>query len=173
MSQGLGPEAAPSISAVVATGVGPAVHNAPMSEHYEVVFSCFLRDDTPASVLAALRRHMGMAVDRPQELDDDVDDGQLESLLAPDDNSALPGGDVGSLRRTVQEFTTSGARHEWELFARKDWLDDSMLHLDGLLALLAPHVARSGYGGHFRDVYGTAVTVFTFRDGTYEPIDVW
>jgi hypothetical protein len=24
-----------------------------MSDHYEVVFSCFLRDDTPAPVLAA------------------------------------------------------------------------------------------------------------------------
>ncbi|WP_328861246.1 hypothetical protein [Streptomyces sp. NBC_00306] len=142
-----------------------------MSDHYEVVFSCFLRDDTPESVMAALRWHLGMDAEFPENLDDD--EGQLYPLLDPDNhNSCLPGGDVVSLRRTVQEFTQSGERYEWELFARKDWLDDSMLYLRDLLDLLAPHAARPGYGGHFRNFYGTAVTVFTFRDGTYEPIEI-
>ncbi|WP_351235094.1 hypothetical protein [Streptomyces sp. NPDC002133] len=143
-----------------------------MSDRYEVVFSCFLRDDTPASVMTALRWHLGMDAEYPEDLDDE--DGQLYPLLAPDNynNSRLPGGDVASLRRTVQEFTSSGERHEWELFARKDWVDDSMLYLRDLLDLLAPHVASPGYGGHFRDIDGTALTVFTFRDGTYEPIEI-
>ncbi|MEU2258778.1 hypothetical protein ABZ557_00545 [Streptomyces sp. NPDC019645] len=142
-----------------------------MSDRYEVVLSCFLRDDTPASVMTALRRHLGMDAACPEDLDDD---GQLDPLLAPDDSndSRLPGGDVASLRRTVQEFTSSGERCEWELFARNDWVDDSMLYLRGLLDLIAPHVARPGHGGRVRDIDGTAVTVFTFRDGTYEPTGI-
>ncbi|MFF7204144.1 hypothetical protein [Streptomyces sp. NPDC008141] len=142
-----------------------------MSDHYEVVFSCFLRDDTPESVMAALRWHLGLDAEFPENLD--ADEGQLYPLLDPDNhNSCLPGGDVVSLRRTVREFTQSGERYEWELFARKDWLDDSILYLRHLLDLLAPHAARPGYGGLFRNFYGTAVTVFTFRDGTYEPIEI-
>ncbi|MFD9213330.1 hypothetical protein ACFVY9_09475 [Streptomyces sp. NPDC059544] len=142
-----------------------------MSDRYEVVFSCFLRDYTPASVMTAVRRYLGMDAECPEGLDDD--EGQLSPLLAPDNHhSRLPGGDVVSLRRTVQGFTSSGARYEWELFARNDWADDSMLCLRGLLDLIAPQVARSGYGGHFRDIDGTAVTVFTFRDGTCEPIGI-
>jgi hypothetical protein len=31
-----------------------------MSDHYEVVFSCFLREETPAEVLDAVRWHLGM-----------------------------------------------------------------------------------------------------------------
>lgn len=44
-----------------------------MSDHYELVFSTFLHDDTPASVLAALRWHMGMDdnVKNPEGLDPD------------------------------------------------------------------------------------------------------
>ncbi|MFD3437551.1 hypothetical protein ACFWU3_08600 [Streptomyces sp. NPDC058685] len=140
-----------------------------MSDHYEVVFSCFLRDDTPASVMNDLRWHLGMDAEDPE----DLDDGQLRPLLAPgNDNSRIPGGDIVSLRRTVQGFTQSGERYEWELFARNDWIDDSMLYLRDLLDLLAPHIAHPGYGGHFRDCYDTAVTVFDFRDGTYDPIEI-
>lgn len=40
-----------------------------VSDHYETVFSCFLRDDTPESVLGALRRHMGLDEEEPDDLD--------------------------------------------------------------------------------------------------------
>jgi hypothetical protein len=140
-----------------------------MSERYEVVFSCFLRDDTPGSVLAALRWHLGMDAWPPESLDPEE---HPDPLLAPDQyNSPLPGGDIASLRRTVQGFTASGERHEWELFSRNYWVDDCMLYLDSILNLLAPHIARPGYGGFFRDD-DTALTVFTFRDGTYGPIEI-
>ncbi|MFI2379460.1 hypothetical protein ACH5AO_31065 [Streptomyces sp. NPDC018964] len=140
-----------------------------MSEHYEVVLSCFLRDDTPAPVLAALRWHMGVDDDCPDAWDPD---DHPYPLLLTGDHSRLPGGDTASLRRTVQEFTTSGERYEWELFARKDWVDDLVLHLDAFLRLIAPHVVSSGYGGHIRHVYETEVKPFTFHDGTYDPVGI-
>jgi len=141
-----------------------------VSEHFEVVFSCFLRDDIPAPVLAALRWHMGVDDDRPDALDPD---DHPYPLLSPDDNSRLPGGDFVSLRRTAQEFTTSGKRYEWELFSREDWVDDLTLHLDAFLELIAPHVADSGYGGHIRHVYGTEMKPLNFHDGTYDPVKTW
>ncbi|MCX4819991.1 hypothetical protein OG883_08755 [Streptomyces sp. NBC_01142] len=141
-----------------------------MSDHYEVVFSCFLRDDTPESVLAALRWHLGMDAERPGDLDPEE---HLYPLLTPDrNNSRLPGGDIVSLRRTVQGSTAFGQQHAWELFSRNYWVDDSMLCLDSILGLLAPHIARPGYGGYFRDEYDTALTVFTFREGTYGPVEI-
>ena len=144
-----------------------------MSERYEVVLSCYLRDDTPEWVVAALRWHLGMDAEVPEGLDDD--DEYLYPLLVPDDyaNRRMPGGDVVSLRREVQEFTRSGKRYEWELFARNGWIDDSMLYLRSLLDLIAPHIAQPGYGGYFRHISDTEVTVFDFHDGTYEPIKIW
>lgn len=139
-----------------------------MSDHYEVVFSCFLSDDTPVSVLAALRWHMGMDDECPDDLD--PEDHPYPSLLPG--SSRLPGGDTVSLRRTVQEITGSGERYEWELFARLYWVDDLKLHLDALLELMAPHIAREGYGGHIRDEYDTDVKTFNFHDGTYDHVDI-
>ncbi|MPY35037.1 hypothetical protein FNH09_28475 [Streptomyces adustus] len=140
-----------------------------MSDHFEAVFSCFLRDDIPASVLLALRWHLGLDDEEPEDLDPE---NSPYPLLVPNSNSRLPGGDVVSLRRTVQEFTTSGERYEWELFARCYWVDDFTLWLDDLLALIAPHVARPGYGGYLRDEYGTDLKIITFREGTYDPVDI-
>jgi hypothetical protein len=139
-----------------------------MSDHYEVVFSCFLRDDTPARVLAALRWHMGMDDEGPDDLD--PDDHPYPLLLSG--QGRLPGGDIVSLRRTVQEFTASGKRHEWELFVRIYWVDDLTLYLDALLELIAPHVARAGYGGYIRDEFDTEVKTFKFHDGTYDPVEI-
>ncbi|MGX1546736.1 hypothetical protein [Streptomyces adustus] len=143
-----------------------------MSTHFEVVFSCYVRDDTPEWVMAALRWHLGMDADFPEGLDDQ--DGQLDPLMVPDSytNRHIPGGDAVSLRREVQGFTNHGELYEWELFARNHWIDDYMLYLRDLLDLLAPHVARPGYGGRFRDICDSEVTVFDFRDGTYEPIEI-
>ncbi|MGW4675689.1 hypothetical protein [Streptomyces sp. NPDC004324] len=142
-----------------------------MSDHYELVFSTFLHDDTPASVLAALRWHMGMDDDNvknPEGLDPD---DHPYPLLLPG-QSRLPGGDIASLHRSVVEFTSSGTRYEWELFVRIYWVDDLTLHLDALLALIAPHVAERGYGGYIRDVHDTEVKPFKFHDGTYDPVEI-
>ncbi|MEW2573060.1 hypothetical protein [Streptomyces sp. NPDC047070] len=140
-----------------------------MGDHYEAVFSCFLRDDTPDSVLAALRWHLGLESQEPEGLDPEDHPYQL---LVPNHNSRLPGGDMVFLRRTAQESTPSGARYEWELFARCYWVDDCLLQLDALLSLIAPHAARAGYAGHIRDEYGTGMQLFTFHDGTYDPVDL-
>ncbi|MFG3287613.1 hypothetical protein ACGF3G_02210 [Streptomyces sp. NPDC048179] len=139
-----------------------------MSDHYEVVFSSFLRDDTPASVLAALRWHMGMDDEGPEDL---ARDDHPYPLLLPG-GSRLPGGDIVSLRRSVQELTSSGTRYEWELFVRIYWVDDLTLYLGALLELIAPHVAGRGYGGYIRDVHDTEVKAFTFHDGTYDPVEI-
>ncbi|MFF2126057.1 hypothetical protein ACFVW1_11705 [Streptomyces olivochromogenes] len=119
------------------------------SERYEVVFCCYLRDGTPEWVMAALWWHLGVGAELPEGLDDL--DGQLYALIVPDHyaNRRVPGGDVVSLRREVQEFTRSGKRYEWELFSRNGWINDFMYYLD------------------------TEVTVFDFHDGTYEPIKRW
>lgn len=139
-----------------------------MSDHYEVVFSCFLRHDTPALVLAALRWHMGMDDEDPDGLDPD---NHPYPLLLPGDGR-LPGGDIASFRRTVQEFTASGKRHEWELFVRIYWVDDLTLHLDALLELMALHVARQGYGGYIRHEYDIEGKPFKFHDSTYDPVEI-
>ena len=139
-----------------------------MSDHYELVLSCFLRDDTPPRVLAALRWHLGIDDDGPDDLD--PDDHPYPLLLTG--QRRLPGGDFMSLQRTVQELTSSGQRYEWELFVRTYWVDDLTLYLDSLLALIAPHVAHPGYGGHIRDEYDTEVKPFKFHDGTYDPVEV-
>jgi hypothetical protein len=141
----------------------------PMSSHYEVVLSCFLRDDTPDSVLAALRWHLGTEAEEAGNLDFEE---HPFPLLAPNPNSRLPGGDFVSLRRQVQGFWDDAEVHAWELFTRTYWVDDHMLHLTALLDLIAPHVAvsGSGYGGHYRDEYKTATTAFVFHGGTYDPV---
>lgn len=71
-----------------------------------------------------------------------------------------------------QEFTSSGERYEWELFARCYWVDDFTLWLDALLALIAPHVAKPGYGGFVRDEFRTDLKIITFREGMYDPVDI-
>lgn len=139
----------------------------PVSLHYEVVFTCFLRDDTPDTVLAALRWHLGLAPERPAELDAEE---HSYPLLSPDPDSRLPGGDFVSLRRQSRGFTPGGELHAWGLFSRNLWLDDMMGDLYTVLDLLAPHVEEPGYSGYFREEFDTEPTVFTFRDGTFGPL---
>ncbi|GHE25403.1 hypothetical protein ACFXKJ_31305 [Kitasatospora indigofera] len=134
-----------------------------MSLHFEVVFTCFLRDDTPDTVLASLRWHLGLADERPAELDAEE---HAYPLLTPDPDSRLPGGDFAALRR-VQ---ASADRCTWGLFSRTYWLDDEIGSLVTILDLLAPHVEEPGHGGHFREEYDVKPTVFTFKSGTYEPL---
>ncbi len=139
-----------------------------VSSRYEVVFTCFLRDDTPASVLAALRWHLGKARERPTELDGET---HAYPLLEPDADSRLPGGDFASLTRQARFVTGEGEEHHaWGLFTRNYWLDDDMEELVTVLDLLAPHVEDPGYGGYFREEDEAEPTAFTFHDRTYGPL---
>ncbi|MBC9712968.1 hypothetical protein H9Y04_10345 [Streptomyces sp. TRM66268-LWL] len=140
-----------------------------MSDHCEVVFSCFLRDDTPESVLAALRWHLGLAPERPAHLDPEW---HPYPLLEPDPDSWLPGGDTASLRRQSTGFTAEGERYAWGLFSRNHWLDDDLGYLVTVLELLAPHVEpdEDGFGGWFRYTHEAEQTPFVFRDGTYHKL---
>ncbi|MFF4427542.1 hypothetical protein ACFYZ4_00045 [Streptomyces sp. NPDC001513] len=76
-----------------------------MSLHYEVVFACFLRDDTP-DLVVALRWHLGLAVEWPAELDPEED---AYPVLSLDPDSRLPGGDRASLRRHSRGFSAAGS----------------------------------------------------------------
>lgn len=137
-----------------------------MSLHYEVVFSCFLDDETPPDILDALRWHLGLRDEPPATLGLDAKDDPYR-LLSPDPDSYLPGGDVASLRRQRVGFTAAGDVFQWGLHSRNHWLDDDLGELVTILDLVAPHVVEDGYGGHFREVYDTDLTVFEFRDGSY------
>ncbi|OKJ68560.1 hypothetical protein [Streptomyces sp. CB02460] len=129
-----------------------------MSLHYEVVFTCFLREDTPAPVLDALRWHLGLTEEPPPGYGEEE---HAYPLLSPDPHTRLPGGDFASLR--LQD-------KGWGLYSRNYWLDDDMGELVTVLDLLAPHVASPGPGGFFREEDETRPTVFTFRDGAYDAL---
>ncbi|WP_030678324.1 hypothetical protein [Streptomyces sp. NRRL B-1347] len=130
-----------------------------MSLHYEVVFACFLRDDTPDTVLDALRWHMGEISDRPAGMDASE---HPCPMLIPDPDSYLPGGDTASLRHQSR-----GNWNAWGLFTRSYWLDDEIGEVVPLLDLLAPHVEDPGYGGHLREEAEAQPAIVTFGGGTY------
>jgi hypothetical protein len=66
-----------------------------MSGHYEVVFSLFLRAETPKAVLDELHWHLGLSSERP----DSLVIGTCASELTPNRDSYLPGGCVAILKR--------------------------------------------------------------------------
>ncbi|GAB2611584.1 hypothetical protein GCM10027168_50580 [Streptomyces capparidis] len=138
-----------------------------MSSYYEVVFTCFLRDDTPDAVLGALRWHLGLTPERPAEPEAEE---HAYPLLAPDPDSRLPGGEFATLLRQPRGFSAEGELHSWGLFSRNYWLDDDLGELVTVLDLLAPHVEEPGYGGYFREEYEAEPTLLTFHDGTYGPL---
>lgn len=131
-----------------------------VSSRYEVVFACFLRADTPDEVLDTLRWHLGQLPDRPPG-----HDGAEEpagQLLRPDPDSALPGGDVASLRLQDTGSTPDSHAPVWGLFSRTLWPEDAMSWLTTIMALVAPHVAAGGYGGHYREEQAAEAIAFSF-----------
>jgi hypothetical protein len=132
-----------------------------MSYHYEVVFGCFLREDTPETVLDTLRWHMGLLKDRPGFLERDE---YYEQPLAPDPDSPLAGGDVAELR--LQD-------RGWGLLSRSYWLDDDIGWVLDLVELIAPYAATRGYGGFFREVGEVVPTAFAFADGGFGLTRQW
>jgi len=132
-----------------------------VSLHYEVVFGCFLREDTPETVLDTLRWHMGLLEDRPSFLQPDEYD---EQFLMPDPHSPLAGGDLAELR-----LQDGG----WGLLSRSYQLDDDIGWVFHLIELIAPYAATRGYGGFFREVDEVVPTVFAFADGRFGLTEKW
>lgn len=106
-----------------------------MSLHFEVVFTCFLRDNTPDTVLEALRWHLDMIPKHPSRLKTNE---HTYPVLAPDPDGRLPGGDFASLRRQSRGFVAGRELYTWGLFSRNYWKDDEMGELVTILDLLAP-----------------------------------
>jgi hypothetical protein len=134
-----------------------------MSLRYEVVFSCFLVDDTPAEVLDELRWHLGLP-DGPLTTRDGED---ACPLLRPDPDSYLPGGEVAFLRRQMRGTRRGHDIHAWGLFTRNGWHDDAIGEMAIILDLIAPNVVEDGYGGYFREEYDAEPRAFVFRDRGY------
>ncbi len=99
-----------------------------MSLYFEVALTRFLRDDTPETVLEALRWHLGLVSERPSA------DDHTYPVLIPDPDCRLPGGDVASLQRRSRGFTAGHELFAWGLLSRNYWLDDEM----GELVTMAP-----------------------------------
>jgi hypothetical protein len=137
-----------------------------MSLHYEVVFTCFLRDDTPIETLDVLRWHLGLLDDWPPGLDQG---GQVDRLLCPDPASSLPGGDVAALQQQLLKSAPGLGTLAWGLFARTLWPDDRMDDMAVVMELIAPHVAEAGYGGYFRPEDSAEATAFSFAEPAVTP----
>ncbi|GAA1090846.1 hypothetical protein [Kitasatospora arboriphila] len=138
-----------------------------MSLRFEMVFSCFLRDDTPEPVLDILRWHMGLCTDRDRTPAGEAGeaDEHPHPLLTPgsDDHTYLAGGEFARMLRQSR-----GSRHARGLFVLVVWLDDLDDMLEGLapiLELLAPHVDEPGYGGYFREEFDVMPSSFMFHGG--------
>ncbi|MGW2825910.1 hypothetical protein ACWC24_33625 [Streptomyces sp. NPDC001443] len=133
-----------------------------MSMRYEMVFTCFLKDDTPESVLDSLRWHMGLRADPPGSVGTDA---YPHPLLTPKSGSDthLAGGE---LARLVHQ--SRGSRDVWGLFVRVLWPDDILEEAVSILELLAPHVDEPGYGGYFHAEADAWPSVYMFREGTYD-----
>ncbi|MER8186943.1 hypothetical protein [Kitasatospora sp. NPDC094015] len=135
-----------------------------MMPHFEVVLTCVLRDDTPDTVLDALRWHLGTIPERPSSLNPDE---HPYAVLTPDPESPLPGGDFASLRRRSRVSPAGHERYSWGLFSRNRWPDDEMGLIVMVLHLLAPHVEEPGYSGYYREEHDPRPTILTFQDGSY------
>ena len=94
----------------------------PVSLHYEWTLSLRLRPDVPASFLDELRFHLGLAEQRPEDPELEIDWPCL--VTEPDD--ALPGGSVRSLTAQRPYPDRSGS---FGLFVRTFVLDDAMYEL--------------------------------------------
>jgi hypothetical protein len=130
-----------------------------MSVQYEVVLACFLRDETPAETLDALRWHLGLMADRPPGASAA---DHPRRLLRPDPASGLPGGDVASLQLQRQTLADGGQAQAWGLYSRTAWPGDALPGLATVLELVAGNVAEAGYGGYYRDIRSTEATAFDF-----------
>ena len=115
-----------------------------MSSHYEVIYSLFLKDDTPDHILAELRWHLGLSPEKPSNLIIDYETPQL----AVQTESYLPGDEIAVLKH---QNRTSHSR-AWGLHCRAFWKDDGWAELWWQFAeLLAAWADNDGYIGSWRE----------------------
>jgi hypothetical protein len=137
-----------------------------VGNHYEVVFSVFIRDDAPDEVLAELRWHLGLSAERPPALVVDYDGPQLRPDLQ---SSWMPGSETATLTR--QHLYNKGGveHHAWGLYVRVMWGDDQWSEVWWqFAALLAKWAAEDGYAGFFREYFDQHPTAIVFRNGDFE-----
>ncbi|WP_394615259.1 hypothetical protein JNUCC0626_36465 [Lentzea sp. JNUCC 0626] len=133
-----------------------------MSLHFEVVYSFFLRDDTPPETLDELRYHLGLSEIRPPNLVVDYDHPVLEPVA----ESYLPGGEHVALRRQSRGRNRDGEIYAWGLYARLYWVDDQWAEVWWQVAQwLAPYAADDGYGGFYREEQDERPTPFMVSNG--------
>lgn len=133
-----------------------------MSQHFEIVFSVFLRDDIPADMLAELRWHLGLSTGQPEQLA--IDYG--EPTLRPNTPSYLPGGESVQLERQHRGTSPSGEHYAWGLYARLFWLDDQWADVWWQVAeWLAPWAEDEGYAGFYREEFEDTPAILLIRNG--------
>ena len=133
-----------------------------MSLHYEVVFSLFLRDDTPSGVLDELRWQLGLSTQKPDACAIDYEWPQMR----PNEPSYLPGGEVAMLRRQYRYSRSGVEHHAWGLYVREFWLDDHWVAAWlRVAAWLAPYADGDGYAGFFREEQDEQPSLLFVRGG--------
>lgn len=137
-----------------------------MGQHFEIVFSLFIRDDAPADILAELRWHLGLSAQRPATLIVDYDEPQL----IPDiESNWMPGIETATFTR--QHVHTKGdvEHHAWGLYVRVMWGDDRWSEVWWQFAtLLAKWAADDGYAGFYRELDDHDPRALVIRNGELE-----
>lgn len=138
------------------------LRSATVSLHFEVVFSLFLREDTPDDVMHELRYHLGLSTQRPANLE--IDYGH--PVLEPNPDSYLPGGEQAVLRKQYRYHRAGVEHHAWGLHVRLHWVDDAWGELWWFVASwLAPFVEDNGYAGFYREDRDERPTALIVLDG--------
>lgn len=133
-----------------------------MDSHYEVVFSMFLRDRTPAGVLDELRWHLGLSPQRP----DSCVIGCEEPAMCPAGSNVLPGGEAARLRRQHRYSRAGAAHYAWGLYARLLWPGSRWDEIWGPVAVwLSAYAEDDGYAGFFREQRDEWPTLLLVRGG--------
>jgi hypothetical protein len=129
-----------------------------VSSHFEVIYSLFLKDDTPEEILAELRWHLGLSPEKPSNLILDY----VTPQLAVQTETYLPGDEIAVLKH--QQITSH--RRAWGLYHRAFWKDDTLADLGRFAELLAAWADDDGYIGLWREAdHEETPTVLISRSG--------
>lgn len=130
-----------------------ASYDLPVSLHFEVVVSFFLRNDLDATARQELEWHIGRAP-RPSTA------SETEPFFGPDGPSYLPGGDITRL-----ESTDHTIRPLTGVFVRRYMLDDRLYDLIAPICRWVADVAVDGYAGFWREEDASDLNVLLVRGG--------
>jgi hypothetical protein len=133
----------------------PAPYDRPMSLHFEVVVSCYVRDDLDPTALQELRWHIGKGP-RP------VTASEPEPFFGSDEASRLPGGDITKFETALGHRSGQAPTG---LFVRRFMLDDRLYDLMTPICRWVADVALDGYAGFWREEDGSDMTVLLVRAG--------